>query len=704
MDQSAVIWNARTWAGGLGVFAFAYFAGTLVCMRWRFSDLMEAALKRVAAGLAVTPIIVLLAGQSSGMLLSFPWWLGAAAGVVLFAVHAQREWKRRKETSAAHAASDWAMRERIFLLASWLAVGATALILLGPALTPPISYDALEYHVGVIPHFFEAGRVTPIPHVFYSAQPIATEMLYTLGAVIEGTPWGSAPGLVGWVLMLATVGMLARALALAGTPRVVTPWLVLLFMSTPVVFKLFLDRFTDLTGAFFVLAGLNFILPNKNADSDSIGIRSALMAGLMAGAAVSSKWTNAGTSALMLAFAISLRSLVAERRSQTLVRNLLAFGAGALAIVLPWAAWVGARTGNPFAPFLAGAFPSGSWSEEQLDFLLNTHHPLAMTSAAYWSNLYGRIASLQIGPPVMTLTAVIALFILARAREPEAKVRLEDESPLLFTLGGLLLGVVGGLLLWGRLRFAADRFLAPIFAAEIVLLGAAVGIAVRVYLGSRTEEPRGNSQANAPMLAAIAFAAVCFFYWPGRLAIVKDARYWDRALGRETADEFLRRGLGETARFFEAANALPENARIMAIGEARRYYFRRPVTLATVFDIHPIRTIIDENSTPEMIAERLRALGYTHLAVNEYETARLLDFHPPPLLERDEVFMTVRSEGRAAYDRIAKVYAGYSEFGVRPLSPEARARYAEFLRTYRERATYFSSGASLYPAFWIAPL
>ena len=57
--------------------------------------------------------------------------------------------------------------------------------LLGPALSPPLNYDTLEYHLGVIPHYFQEGIVAPIPHVFYSAQPLGTEMLYTLAAVLD---------------------------------------------------------------------------------------------------------------------------------------------------------------------------------------------------------------------------------------------------------------------------------------------------------------------------------------------------------------------------------------------------------------------------------------------------------------------------------------------------------------------------------------
>jgi hypothetical protein len=705
LQPGIVILNPRTWAAALGVFAFAYFLGSLLCLRWQFSSFAEAALKRLAAGLALAPVAVLLAGQSQGLLFSFPWWLGSAAGLVLFSVHVYRERNLRSESATDDQLAQ--LRDRVLWATGWLAIVATAIILLGPAFTPPINYDALEYHVGVIPHFFEIRRIAPIPHVFYTAQPIATEMLYTLGAVLESTPWGIAPGLVGWFLFIATIAIMSRALAAARTPAIAVPWLILLFISAPIVFKIQLDRFTDLTGAFFLLAGFCFARENAAAAP----ARSALMTGLMAGAAISSKWTNAGTTALILALVL----LAGDLNLKSVARDCAAFAAGIFIVMLSWLAWVGVSTGNPFAPFLAGIFHSAAWTPDQLDFLLDTHGPLSMLSPDFWLNLYRRLSSLALTPPIFIAAILAWLAIAARWRRDHPREQLRAAQRDIALAIALALGIVAGFLLWGRLRFAADRFLTPLIAAEILLLGASIGVLARSFHNAPaidiSEAQSAIPAKNASSLAAIAVAVIAIFYWPVQLSRVKDAQYWNVALGRETPNEFLRRGLGETAKFFEAANALPPDSRILAIGEARRYYFRPRVTLASVFDIHPIRTLIDSRSTPEQIAHGLRSLGYTHLAVNEYESARLLDFHPPPILEQNEQFMDSRSQGRAgpderarAYAAFARDYAGHSEFGVNPLSPEARRAYLEFLNHFRQRAIYFSSGPNLYPALWISPL
>ncbi|MCH8333337.1 hypothetical protein IIC65_05340 [Candidatus Sumerlaeota bacterium] len=180
--------------------------------------------------------------------------------------------------------------------------------------------------------------------------------------------------------------------------------------------------------------------------------------------------------------------------------------------------------------------------------------------------------------------------------------------------------------------------------------------------------------------------------------------YWTYASGRSSTSSFVRLGLGGTVEMFERANALPGDARILAIAEARRYYFRRPITLSSVFDFSPIGSAIGAAREGSSIRDQLLSRGYTHLLVNEYEMARLLDFHPPPILLEDAEFMELREGGRSNYAVLAERYQGYGEFGTQALGARERRIYLEFLQSMREEAVFFPHERAGYPALWIAEL
>jgi hypothetical protein len=200
--------------------------------------------------------------------------------------------------------------------------------------------------------------------------------------------------------------------------------------------------------------------------------------------------------------------------------------------------------------------------------------------------------------------------------------------------------------------------------------------------------------------ALIAFLAMALL---GPMSPIAGAAiYWDHATGRMTSREFLSVGLGATTDFFDAANELPEGSRLIAVGEARRFYFRHPITLASVFDRHPLAGFVEAADSTDQLRASLRRAGYTHLVVNEFETARLLDFHPPPVLEADPEFMELRDAKNAA--ALLERYAGMSEFGAHPLSEEDRGLYVRFLDEQKARTSYRSLEAPGLPAFWISPL
>jgi hypothetical protein len=667
----------RGWAGAFGVLGAAYLLGALATIWTAPSRRTDAMLLRLCAGLAILPVFVLWVGQISTLLFALPWWVSGVAGGV---------WLLRDSAlllgSGFFPISYGPRAIGVLTAAGWLAAGSTLVILAAPSVAPPMNYDVLEYHLGVVPHYFEVGRILPIPHVFYSAQPLGTEMLYTLAHVIEGT----------LLLMLAS-GLLCRALLLLGAPTSSIPALALIFLAHPIMFRLELDRLTDLTGGVFFLAGVVALVEPSTRSSASRADLRCFWAGFFAGAAVATKWTNAGTAALSL-FALILMSRAPNQPAFRGVAGRIAwFLVGAAPPLAPWMIWLGVRAGNPFAPFLAGIFPTELWDAERLAWLLETHDPVSPISISYWGNLLRRLAPLSFGPPLVTAIlgfAAIQWLLKKREASPPVSFRSGAEGAAAF----LAIGVFASILLWGRLAQAAERFLAPVILAELLALGILAGGIVR------------RSGPRVEAWIAIGLLLLAMPYWTRHLSLIKTARFWAHATGRMSAHDFTRQdwALGDVVDLFDEANRLPPGSRTLAIGEARRYYLRRPSTLASVFDLHPIYEEIRASTSAEELRIRLVEKGYTHLLVNEDETARLLHFHPPPPLDDDIEFQRLRAAGRGSYPALAEWYWGYAEFGTTPLTKDQRRIYGEFLGWMRRRAGYFSSAGSLYPARWISDL
>ncbi|MCL5269331.1 MAG: hypothetical protein M1457_01965, partial [bacterium] len=728
------------WWGALAVVGVALALGWLIIparSQWGrgvggFVDLW---LGRAAAGLAVTALAVLGLGQARGLLFRFPWWLPALAGWGALAASAARALRNGRQGDGGRGKIDYdcdyehehdygndndneksisrppAFGFRptalVLRLLGWAAAGFVLLLLLLPAVCPPLNYDVLEYHLGIVPHIFAARRVEPIPHVFYTAQPIATEMLYTLAAAVEGTPWGQAPGMLQWFLVALGVLLLARLLVRLRAPRPWRPWLIVLLLVHPIAVRLELDRLTDWTGLVMLAAGLNVWLAAWEAGGNgaraggasAIPWRAGLLMGLLAGGAVGAKWTHAGTVALPLllcAFGLGLRRIGGGGVRARLRGGMLAAAACGLAAAvawLPWGVWLWHVRRNPFAPFLADYFPNPQWGPPQLAFLIQAHGPLAFGSGAYWANLGRRLTIGFPGTPLIEAALLVAggvwLAVAIRwlirgnpaishapGRVTPLRGRLDDDLALLGWLGG---GILAAVLLWGRLRFAADRFLAPMLVAALVTTALGLKWLIFRWVPSRRVAYRSAAVLGVATLAAL-------LAMPGLLdltALVRAVRYAPRAFGRVSVRDFWSENLGLTVRLFEAADALPAGSRILAVSEARRYPFSRPVDPASVFDASPIlpylRAVVPAPASIDDAAEDLRRLlaaaGYTHLLVNEYERNRLLAMHTPPRVANNPRFrktLRIPNEAQRQHELAGRWMWSYMDFASERLSDPQR--------------------------------
>jgi hypothetical protein len=95
-------------------------------------------------------------------------------------------------------------------------------------------------------------------------------------------------------------------------------------------------------------------------------------------------------------------------------------------------------------------------------------------------------------------------------------------------------------------------------------------------------------------------------------------------LNLEGATAFFTDGLGLGHEHLAVINReLPSEAHILMIGDAKAFYFRRPVEYCVVFNRSPLVTMLEVGSSPAEVVAWLTERGYTHLLVNWSEIARL---------------------------------------------------------------------------------
>jgi len=446
-------------------------------------------------------------------------------------------------------------------------------------------YDVLEYHLNVPKEYFQTDRIEPLPHNVYSNMPFNAEMLYLLAMVLKGDVW-EAVGLakllsaVMAILAVAAIWLAGRQFGrrvglIAGVMAAVCPW------------------FSYLCGVAYVENGMVLqaglvmavLIRWWNERADPGVWRWSVAAGLLTGLACGYKYTAVVLLGLpVLVVAIAIAMLAKPRRPASValfvVCGLISFG--------PWLAKNICMTGNPVFPLAYGLFGARGdmWNDALADRWQRGHEPLessrspvgrlrAINEAVLGHARYGRYLPFILAVPIL----------LSRRRRA----------------GDLMAAwlVVSGLVGWACLTHLVDRFAVLILPPLMLLAGRAwcawegrlyralVGAVLLVSAGINIEYMVRLYYEHLPRGAVRPFGRVDAFV----------AGHW--------------------------SNQLPEEARVLMVGEARAFYVQRPVSYAVVFSPSSLVEMVRREPGADGLLRRLAGEGYTHLFVHWSEMQRL---------------------------------------------------------------------------------
>ena len=449
-------------------------------------------------------------------------------------------------------------------------------------------YDVLEYHLQVPREYFEAGRISFLPHNVYASFPQQVEILYYLLMHIAGGPYAAAipaqllHGSLGVMAVLTLAGALprgwGRVTAVVGLASV--PWL-------PYVGCL---AYVELGTLYFAMLAATLLFAGPAAPDISPG--RVFAAGLAAGCAGGCKYTAIVLVAAGAGFAL----LAASRRAfAARGRQAVLFGFGVLLALSPWLIRNAAFTGNPVYPFAYAAFGGTAWSREQDQQWARGHRandgaadsPNRLTIAAretIYSRLFGT-----------------AVFCIAIAGMSVARDRYT------LAIGIWLLVGVGA---WIGMTHMPARFLFPLLAPLMLAAGRGLG----------RWDPK-------PLGIAAAVLATAGAAWNARALL---------AMKNDVEASHLRRTnvplaalVDETARVaaeIEPLNPLVaknKSGKLWIVGQAAVFYVTVPMHYAVVFNRDPWVQLVESGAGPKRAVEWLQDSGVSHLVLCPREIERL---------------------------------------------------------------------------------
>jgi 4-amino-4-deoxy-L-arabinose transferase-like glycosyltransferase len=227
---------------------------------------------------------------------------------------------------------------------------------LSVVLTPPISKDALIYHL-VGPRIFAQNHgIGFISGNFYTNFPFTTEMLFATGMLLKGPILAKLIHFSFGVLTLVAIFQwtASRSTVSAGLLAAAV------YYTLPLVAKLSGWAYVDLSLTFFVLLMITALLDWK--ESHQTGF--LLLVGMFGGLAMGTKYSG------IVMVLIILLGAVLFLRSENHLRNLQ-IGPKAILVLFiaavvasPWYLKNWILTGNPTYPFLYSLFNGREWSQE----------------------------------------------------------------------------------------------------------------------------------------------------------------------------------------------------------------------------------------------------------------------------------------------------------------------------------------------------
>jgi len=500
------------------------------------------------------------------------------------------------------------------LILSIIFITSTCLYLV-QAFAPPLNYDSLAYHLAAPKLYAEQHGIFYIPHNVYANFPMTTEFLYLFSLLLYGDTLAK---LIHFSMgILIVLGIYSFSVKYFGKKAALLASLT--FYNIPLVGLLSGWAYNDLMLTLYeflaVAALLKWLLPgnggeNESQDSAGAAKKKPSSAGKPSLTGQERCWLHAsaifcglaiGTKypALLLLLPILLLAIAVKLSldGKNRFKEPALFVFISLLAASPWLIKNIFYTHNPVYPYFYVFFhqlfghPSGE-TFDHIGFMLQ-HQPrnagIGHVLSLFWKvNMDAKIG------PVFILFLPLLLFI--RSVKPVIK--------LFLIYGGIYF------VLWGFLTHQDTRFLIPVLPVLCIASAYAV------------DNFSANKKLTLFMYIVILFVFLLNLSWMpltiGKYDLLK------AAVGIKGREEFLLDSeFYQYPAFHYINDELPENAKILFVGENQTYYCNREIVSNSPLDTNIIVEMVNGSSSEEDIMDKLRLAGITHVLFNSSEAKRV---------------------------------------------------------------------------------
>ena len=469
---------------------------------------------------------------------------------------------------------------------------------------PPVSKDALTHHLAVPKLYLNHGGIYEIPSLEFSYYPMNIDLLYMIPLYLGNDILAkyihfTFALLTGWLIFDYLKRRINNLSALFGA---------LLFLSIPIIVKLSVTVYVDLSLVFFSTASILFLL--KWAEKD-FQLKYLIISALSCGFALGTKYNGLIVLFLLTLFIPFIYSRYFQNSTRSQYRAIY-YGAFFLFISLllfsPWLIKNFIWTNNPLYPLFDNWFNPANVDS------INSIGPFAQRRMLYQESLWE------------TLLIPLRIFFQGQDNNPryfDGKLnpflvilpffafygRKNDPSELQREIKILSAFAILFLLFAFFMRDMRIRYITPIIAPLVIL--SVFGLD-KIYRFEKKE----YSETSRKIRIGLVSMLVCFMLFLNARYIVEQFRYiapLSYISGRVGRDEYIEKYRPEHAVIQYANKNLSDNARILGIFIGnRRYYSDREVVF---FNIKLFRKTIDSAVSAERLLYDIKNKGISHLII-----------------------------------------------------------------------------------------
>ena len=531
----------------------------------------------------------------------------------------------------------WASREPLgsFEKGIALVIAVLALFSLLQALTPPTDYDGLVYHLTAPKTYLAEHRLVSFPHLPQANFPATAEMLYTI-AMGLGSPMTAKLIHLSFALLTSmAVFSLARRFL---NPKVA--WLSLAVLwSIPVFVAEAGWAYIDLVWAFYEFLVLYaFLLWRQNPNRKWL-----LCGGLFMGFALGTKYL--ALQGFILLFAtIAFSSWQSNQgRLDRTAKDLLLWVAIAAALASPWYLKNWIWLDNPIYPYFFGGlnYPvQRVQADAYLAANLGCGHSLQCYLSLPWM-IYTRSYLFGHAPPAFP--SFLSLFL------PFWLVWRKNR-----TVNWLLALSLARLAFWA-ITTQDLRFLLPVYPALSVITAYILYQIANLRLRRLPWDFFVRALVISVLLISLGLQLLSTLLILGNPFPV--------ILGLESADTYLRQGLNDYPITQYVNKSLPEQSRLLLIGDKRGYYLQREYIPDATNNIW-WGYLVPLGGSQEGILALLQRWGVSHIILSEPDVEWLLAWDVEGRIEQGtQLFFAFQER------YLTEIYAdqgGFHLYEVRP--------------------------------------